>query len=1042
MASAVCVLLCVCVRACVSFNVDTSFPLLKTGGDQTFFGLSVALHEDLRTGEHMLLVGAPLAGAEPGVPANRTGGVYSCPISEGQSAECSRMKLLDPEVNLSKDLIEDMWLGVSVVSQAPPGGRVLVCGHRFVKLYGPLAIRQMIGRCILRGNDLRYNDTDMNWQNLAQTCSHVGDVRGEVMCNAGISAYITQSEVIIGSPGSYEWQGNVHMTWLNPDDLFDSQKTSFINMKSRNLYIGYSVSLSQHVLSHDDVTIITGAPKDSKDDARGSVLLAVKASNRLLPRVTLRGQQTGSYFGNAVATADINNDGWDDLLVGAPFFFNNQQEVGGAVYVYMNLGGRFDSRPSQVLTGPVGSAFGMSLSAAGDLDQDGFMDFAVGAPFHQTGSVMIWRGSRDGISTRPSQVIHGSSVSPLFRTFGYSLSAGLDVDKNRYPDLLVGSLDDTVVLLRTRPVVHLSKKIQVSPEAVDPNNCHFCIQVQVCFSISFSSDQSHTENIRIQFTVAADVTSLKPRLLFSDNGQSRLSGFLTVRKRHCQILRVGLQSLFKNYLEPLVFSLNASLSEKLPTRRSGVQDLKMLPVLSHTPEPTRTQIHIHKACGSDNHCQSNLQMAAQFMDENQEALVRKNVVLRHNTSFTTLILEVNVSNVPSTDQPAEDAHGAVLNVSSSPCLVYSGVRTKGEAVTSSVTCWLQEMVLLCDLGNPFRKNQQVQILIIFQLKTNLEAREVQSVLQLQTLSEQPPVSPLLVSLLLDFWLQPSLQLLRRPGPAFYQSHVTSEPALKKTEDIGAQLIYVLQVDVETSLPSHLGRLQLRFDWPRAVSSGKQLMYVTQILVDSDTEPRCRPDNIINPLNLILSEEDQKRTKQSLDQEVEPVHYRHTNRTQSGQTKSYSLDCEHGAQCVTFTCPLLELKNSATVTVWARLWSSTMIEDFADARMVLVRGRVTLELQTNKTNIRMESQRIEIQVRVYPEFTQQLDSGALPWLLLLSALVGVSLLTIIALLLWKCGFFERHKAAIYQGRIEIKGEILDKSLAPDHAPYPPKHGVTS
>lgn len=107
-----------------------------------------------------------------------------------------RSRVCVSEVNLSKDLIEDMWLGVSVVSQAPPGGRVLVslpsvffwhltlvvvltpvllldlqvCGHRFVKLYGPLAIRQMIGRCILRGNDLRYNDTDMNWQNLAQTC--------------------------------------------------------------------------------------------------------------------------------------------------------------------------------------------------------------------------------------------------------------------------------------------------------------------------------------------------------------------------------------------------------------------------------------------------------------------------------------------------------------------------------------------------------------------------------------------------------------------------------------------------------------------------------------------------------------------------------------------------------------------------------------------------------------------------------------------------------------------------------------------------------
>lgn len=46
------------------------------------------------------------------------------------------------------------------------------------------------------------------------------------------------------------------------------------------------------------------------------------------------------------------------------------------------------------------------------------------------------------------QVIRGSTVSPVFGTFGYSLSAGGDVDGNYYPDLLVGSLDDTVVLFR------------------------------------------------------------------------------------------------------------------------------------------------------------------------------------------------------------------------------------------------------------------------------------------------------------------------------------------------------------------------------------------------------------------------------------------------------------------------------------------------------------------------------------------------------------------------------------------------------------------
>lgn len=31
-------------------------------------------------------------------------------------------------------------------------------------------------------------------------------------------------------------------------------------------------------------------------------------------------------------------------------------------------------------------------------------DFAVGAPFHETGSVMIWSGSSEGVSTEPSQV--------------------------------------------------------------------------------------------------------------------------------------------------------------------------------------------------------------------------------------------------------------------------------------------------------------------------------------------------------------------------------------------------------------------------------------------------------------------------------------------------------------------------------------------------------------------------------------------------------------------------------------------------------------
>ncbi|KAI3359083.1 hypothetical protein L3Q82_002582 [Scortum barcoo] len=296
-----------------AFNLDTSFPLIKTaGGDGSLFGLSVALHQDLKTDTYLLLVGAPREKAEPNVPANRTGGVYSCPITTDQS-DCTRMNLIGSDIiklypewdvisghhgngqseefvlmsrhklqrvthlrhpvsdkHLPEDLLENMWLGVSVASQGRPGGRVLACGHRFAKIYGTSQLRQMIGRYLLsqyRGNDLQYDDEDANWQNPEQPCNHHGDVGGEVMCNMGISASITQTEVIVGSPGSYEWQGNVHVSWMNPDDVFDTKKSSFPKLERRNIYIGYSVTQARRLLSQDDETIVTGGGGGLQSDS-------------------------------------------------------------------------------------------------------------------------------------------------------------------------------------------------------------------------------------------------------------------------------------------------------------------------------------------------------------------------------------------------------------------------------------------------------------------------------------------------------------------------------------------------------------------------------------------------------------------------------------------------------------------------------------------------------------------------------------------------------------------------------------------------------
>ncbi|XP_054615008.1 integrin alpha-3-like [Dunckerocampus dactyliophorus] len=1043
MATRVCVLLSMCVFVCAASNVDTSFPLLKTGADGSLFGLSVALHPDLKTDQYLLLVGAPREKAEPNVPANHTGGVYSCPITADQS-DCSRILLINPDLKASEDLVEDMWLGVSLASQGRPGGRVLVCGHRFTKVYGASKLRHMIGRCYLRGNDLQYDDTDIHWQNPDQICSHLGDVSGEVMCNMGISAAITQSEVIVGSPGSYEWQGNVHVSWMNPHLLFDTRRSSLSNLQRRNIYIGYSVSQARALLSQDDDTIVTGAPKDTKEDARGSVLLVLKQSGSLTIGQTLRGEQTGSYFGNAVVASDLNNDGWSDLLVGAPFYFHRQHEVGGAVYVYTNAGGRFDSRPTLVLKGPAGSAFGMSLASAGDLNQDGFQDFAVGAPFHGTGSVMIFSGSRDGVPTEPSQVITGSSVSPRFTTFGFSLSAGLDVDGNKYPDLLVGSLDDTVALLRSRAVIHLNKTLRVTPNVVEPNSCNFCVQVEVCFSVMLNT-VTLNPNINVHFSVAADVTSLKPRLRFYESGQSVYSGFTLVPRRRCKTLKVGLLSPIRDKVEPLVFSLNASLYHKLPKKQDVVQDLRSFPVLSQIPQPIRTQVHIQKACGSDNRCHSNLQMTAQFTDVHQNPLsmwAGRQVWFYHG-SVERLLLQVNVSNVPSPRRPAEDAHNTVLNISVPQSLVYSGVRTK--VGPQEVQCSAVSSAVLCELGNPFKSNWTVQVWIIFQpSQITSDTTEIQTVLQMSTLSEQTDLSPVLVSMTVNYSLDMSLALSHQPGPTFFSGHVVGESAMRTTEDVGTPLVFTLQVHVGGRPLGRLGNLELAFDWPSELSNGKRLLYLTEIVVNGTSEPQCVPSgNVINPLYLTLSEDERgRRERRSPEEEVKeewseespPVPH-----LQAQEEKSYVLDCVHGAKCVHFVCPLVHINNSASVMLRARLWNSTMLEHFTDARKVLLRGHATLRLHTGRADTSMDAPSTEMVVHVYPDLKQLVDTSAPLWVILMSALVGVVLLALICLLLRECGFFTRRMVVQHQGRIvhkelqEHQDAICTKTT--------PKHWVT-
>ena len=89
---------------------------------------------------------------------------------------------------------------------------------------------------------------------------------------------------------------------------------------------------------------------------------------------------------------DVNGDGYDDLLIGAPMVDHNGEIDTGAAYLVLgqaqNLNGQFSladisagELPGYLFHGlTAGDHLGMSVTALGDINGDGFADFMIGAP--------------------------------------------------------------------------------------------------------------------------------------------------------------------------------------------------------------------------------------------------------------------------------------------------------------------------------------------------------------------------------------------------------------------------------------------------------------------------------------------------------------------------------------------------------------------------------------------------------------------------------------------------------------------------------------
>ena len=148
------------------------------------------------------------------------------------------------------------------------------------------------------------------------------------------------------------------------------------------------------------------------------------------------GELKGGQFAYGVACAgDFNQDGYVDGLVGAP-----KEGLGGTLHAYYGYAGGMQDNPAWVLgSDQQGSAFGASLHSA-DLDGDGFNEIVVAAPKYKTttsesGKVFVYSYTQSSLSP----VLTWEKESPQGEAhFGEALSSG-DFNGDGYADLAISA---------------------------------------------------------------------------------------------------------------------------------------------------------------------------------------------------------------------------------------------------------------------------------------------------------------------------------------------------------------------------------------------------------------------------------------------------------------------------------------------------------------------------------------------------------------------------------------------------------------------------
>jgi len=256
-------------------------------------------------------------------------------------------------------------------------------------------------------------------------------------------------DLIVGSPGYSVGMGAVY---LYPGSASGIDAGTFVQLLASDAGIldefGGTLAGAGDLDADGYDDVIIGAPlSDDQGSNAGSVYVVRGSASGLdvtteLELTASDGAEDANFGGALAGVGDVNGDGYHDIVVGA----QGDDESAGAVYLFLGGAIGVDPASETKLTASDGAAsdsFGSSVAAAGDVNGDGYDDLIVGSPGRgDGGAAYLYLGSAAGLG---SETLLTASDGVLDDAFGIAVSGAGDVNGDGYDDVFIGAsgVDDS-----------------------------------------------------------------------------------------------------------------------------------------------------------------------------------------------------------------------------------------------------------------------------------------------------------------------------------------------------------------------------------------------------------------------------------------------------------------------------------------------------------------------------------------------------------------------------------------------------------------------